>query len=297
MRLLREDGQIPPLTLKLVSPSEEGLKREIDLRALFEDNGGKEVVRVGRHPANDIVLDSLRIPLLLSRFHARIELKRDDGVIVISDANTTNGTYVDNKIVKHGGMEPLTPGCCVSLGGPANVIRDGMMLHNPFRYELVCGQIGDNPQGAPEEGQPLSLAAMGINTNNHNTGNAEAPHGTSPRVYPLTQAPTRRVSVDLAAHGIAPATARLQRQGSLKRARADVPDPQPGWLSELSRATSDIPELDSERDLDALGGGQPPGGKRARTSSSSPRGAGATEGAQDAAGKGKIKGKEAARAA
>lgn len=94
MRLLREDGQIPPLTLKLVSPSEEGLKREIDLRALFEDNGGKEVVRVGRHPANDIVLDSLRIPLLLSRFHARIELKRDDGVIVISDANTTNGTYV-----------------------------------------------------------------------------------------------------------------------------------------------------------------------------------------------------------
>lgn len=30
-------------------------------------------------------------------------------------------SQVDNKIVKHGGMEPLTPGCCVSLGGPANV--------------------------------------------------------------------------------------------------------------------------------------------------------------------------------
>ena len=50
------------------------------------------IMRVGRHPLNEIQLDSVEMPLLLSRFHAYLFHERDR--LSVMDQDTTNGTYV-----------------------------------------------------------------------------------------------------------------------------------------------------------------------------------------------------------
>jgi predicted component of type VI protein secretion system len=49
-------------------------------------------VKIGRHPDCNFVLTSAGIPLLLSRQHAEITF--DGEQFVLSDLDTTNGTYV-----------------------------------------------------------------------------------------------------------------------------------------------------------------------------------------------------------
>ena len=61
-----------------------------------EFNKGRKSVLIGRHPTNDICLESTQIPLLLSRFHSFIEYQVVDGQpkYLLGDRRTTNGTYV-----------------------------------------------------------------------------------------------------------------------------------------------------------------------------------------------------------
>jgi hypothetical protein len=72
------------------------LVTEILLRPLLEaaprTGLGLPTVSVGRHPSNDVVLQSSGIPLLLSRFHSAITFDGEQYTLV--DKTNTNGTYV-----------------------------------------------------------------------------------------------------------------------------------------------------------------------------------------------------------
>ena len=72
------------------------LATEIRLRPLLEaaprTGQGLPALSVGRHPSNDVVLQSSGIPLLLSRFHSAITFDGEQYTLV--DKSNTNGTYV-----------------------------------------------------------------------------------------------------------------------------------------------------------------------------------------------------------
>eukprot|EP00976_Prorocentrum_cordatum_P055514 1120103-Prorocentrum_minimum.AAC.4 len=87
------------MSLVLCTESEagNGLAVEICLEVLLERGSGE--ISIGRHPTNDIVFSSSRLPLLLSRFHAYIG-KNAHG-FYCGDKNTTNGTYVSRSSYVH----------------------------------------------------------------------------------------------------------------------------------------------------------------------------------------------------
>ncbi|HZN18075.1 MAG TPA: FHA domain-containing protein [Micromonosporaceae bacterium] len=76
-------------------------------------------VRIGRDPANDIVLSDLRI----SRFHA--EVRRDASGFQVTDLGSRNGTFVNGQPVSRA---TLTPGDMVSIGRH-ELVFDGKRLH------------------------------------------------------------------------------------------------------------------------------------------------------------------------
>ncbi|HET8662065.1 MAG TPA: FHA domain-containing protein [Micromonosporaceae bacterium] len=76
-------------------------------------------VRIGRDPANDIVLSDLRI----SRFHA--EVRRDASGSHVVDLGSRNGTFVNGQPVSRA---VLTPGDMVSIGRH-ELVFDGKRLH------------------------------------------------------------------------------------------------------------------------------------------------------------------------
>ncbi|KAK3234625.1 hypothetical protein CYMTET_55175 [Cymbomonas tetramitiformis] len=114
-------------------------------------NTGRKSVRVGRHPANDVVLnysDNERIPLLLDRFHAFIECKVIDGdpVYTLGDKRSTNGTYCGPDMIPSGERKRIHHGMIISFGGPMNVQRNDTVNRNPFRFVFF--------ERAPEHAEP-----------------------------------------------------------------------------------------------------------------------------------------------
>lgn len=118
----------------LGSEPDSDILQEFQLHEFF--NMGRKSCRIGRHPANDIVLESERIPLLLSRFHAFIEYQVVDGVpkYILGDKRTTNGTYVGQDMIPSGKQREISHGQTISFGGPQNVMRDNKTQRNPFRF-------------------------------------------------------------------------------------------------------------------------------------------------------------------
>lgn len=96
----------------------------------------ERIWRIGRHPTNDLVLNDARIPLLASRFHARVTRAPDEQTLWIETTSTTNGTYINNVPLRH--MCILRHGDIVTFGGPCNVSRDGRVMRNPFRFAFVA---------------------------------------------------------------------------------------------------------------------------------------------------------------
>ncbi|HET8685000.1 MAG TPA: FHA domain-containing protein, partial [Micromonosporaceae bacterium] len=76
-------------------------------------------MRIGRDPANDIVLSDLRI----SRFHA--EMRRDASGFHVVDLGSRNGTFVNGQPVSRA---VLSPGDMVSIGRH-ELVFDGQRLH------------------------------------------------------------------------------------------------------------------------------------------------------------------------
>jgi len=73
------------------------------------------VIRIGRRSENDLVFDDSGARVV-SSFHAEIRI--EDGIVTIEDLDSTNGVYVDGKIVS---KVNLKPGMFVELGeyGPS----------------------------------------------------------------------------------------------------------------------------------------------------------------------------------
>jgi pSer/pThr/pTyr-binding forkhead associated (FHA) protein len=69
------------------------------------------IVRIGRAPENEIVIDDPGI----SRLHARLE--HEAGVWRIVDCESTNGTRVDNAALRPWQPQALAHGAVVELGG------------------------------------------------------------------------------------------------------------------------------------------------------------------------------------
>ncbi|KAK3240120.1 hypothetical protein CYMTET_12560 [Cymbomonas tetramitiformis] len=117
------------------------LMDNIQLHTIFNtQNDGEKVVRIGRHPANDVVLESVRLALILSAFHCRIELQiQQDGEhrYTLTDMGATNGCYVKSVMIPKNGSRILEDGDAVSLGGPRNVRRGDLVYRNPFCFRFL----------------------------------------------------------------------------------------------------------------------------------------------------------------
>jgi len=85
------------------------------------------VVNVGRADFNDIVLAEPSV----STTHAK--LQRRDGLWVISDLGSTNGTYVEGEPVE--GETPLAPGTTIRFGDVAVLFEP----HDDVAVPLVSG--------------------------------------------------------------------------------------------------------------------------------------------------------------
>lgn len=133
----------PRLILKQISTDEDEV---IDVMSVMERcsrlKGNKPIrfIHIGRHPSNDIVLHSEKIPLLVSRYHTVFEI--GDNKLVLHPTNlttvmmsATNGTYLNNQRIYN--PKVLKLGDIISFGGPKIVVRNNCSYENPFRYQVL----------------------------------------------------------------------------------------------------------------------------------------------------------------
>lgn len=94
------------------------------------------VFSIGRHASNDLILTSEEIPYLASRFHAQICVG-ERGYHWIKDTGSSNGTYVNGVEMKGNMPYMLRPNDTITFGGPSNVVRDGNVKRNPFKFRFI----------------------------------------------------------------------------------------------------------------------------------------------------------------
>lgn len=94
---------------------------DFDVEALLQRvrGAGRDIIRIGRHPGNEVYLDSEDAPLLLSRHHAVMSVNRAVEWEVV-DLNSTNGTYVR---CLRGALSPWS----MRLGPPLGLPRSAEM--------------------------------------------------------------------------------------------------------------------------------------------------------------------------
>ncbi len=95
-----------------VEPSSPGLRVSLPHTA-------NSVLRVGRDPANDVVVDSL----LASRFHLQVESPR--GVLEAVDLDSFNGTFVNGRQIERA---VLIEGDIVEVGDACFAVRGGTLV-------------------------------------------------------------------------------------------------------------------------------------------------------------------------
>ena len=88
-------------------------------------------------------LNSNAIPLLASRRHAEVRYDAGQNQFFIRDNRSTNGTYLNFKLIQPDVDVPLSNGTTVSFGGPQYVIRNGVSSTNPFIFSFT-GVLGDH---------------------------------------------------------------------------------------------------------------------------------------------------------
>ena len=106
----------------------------------------KEVVSIGRNASNDIQIDNLSV----SKNHAKIT--RDRGSYRVVDLNSTNGTYLNEKMVSKAELkhkDVLTVGKhtlevlmdkLYSIDTPREQVNDTMMLTTEKHKEMLKKQ-------------------------------------------------------------------------------------------------------------------------------------------------------------
>lgn len=116
----------------------------------------------GRGAESDIVLNTDRLPLLISRKHAVLSLKNQK--LCIEDKRSTNGTYVNEQRLQPHQSTELHEGSLVSFGGPKLIVREGQQHSNPFVYKLsqvaALTSHGNAAQSAPQAINAGAAAAL-----------------------------------------------------------------------------------------------------------------------------------------
>ena len=117
-------------------------------RVLSETELDKEYITIGRAPDNDIVVDNLAV----SGHHARVLTILNDSFV--EDLHSTNGTYVDNRLVK---KHALRNGEEIMVG--KHVLRyENEQASDDTEFERTM-IIRPDSMGMPEEDGSESLSA------------------------------------------------------------------------------------------------------------------------------------------
>jgi pSer/pThr/pTyr-binding forkhead associated (FHA) protein len=103
------------------------------------------VINIGRADYNDVVLPHESV----STVHAK--LQRREGVWVLVDLDSTNGTFVDGERVS--GEAPITPGALLRFGGVGMMFESSDDTVDPAKGSstrmLQAVKIPPKPGGAP----------------------------------------------------------------------------------------------------------------------------------------------------
>ena len=94
-------------------------RASLSLEERLRDVPEEKTIVIGRNNTNTYVLDVPDLPYLLSRTHANALTDEH----FIYDFKTTNGTYINGKIIEKQKFVKLMHGDIVSFGGPANVLK------------------------------------------------------------------------------------------------------------------------------------------------------------------------------
>ena len=89
------------------------------------------VVNVGRNGMNDIVI----LDRVISGKHAQITVS--DGVYIIEDKNSTNGTYINSKRIPPGHNVQLKPNDEVAFGRIVFVFTHPLLVYRAMRKEVL----------------------------------------------------------------------------------------------------------------------------------------------------------------
>lgn len=142
---------------------------------------------------------TLTVPhALVSRFHCEIDDR--DGVLVVKDLDSLNGTYINNLKIK--GEQPLLPGELLTLG---NIT---------FRADYTCAKCPTSPSAA----KPAVKSA----------GKPSLAHSASAK-GPARQAPSSAASAEeVAPAGVTPPEDHQERPQTTHPGKKDATDHRPG---------------------------------------------------------------------
>ncbi|GAA6010087.1 hypothetical protein JCM11491_005861 [Sporobolomyces phaffii] len=127
--LLSSSGEASSTTANATNSNGGGdtLDRPTRYELIRPSFGGKATYTIGRHPKNDLRLNSPKV----SNNHARITLSERDGLVKLEDLST-NGTFVRGIKIGKNRVTILEPGDSI-IFGPASVD-----FGNDFRYVFQC---------------------------------------------------------------------------------------------------------------------------------------------------------------
>jgi pSer/pThr/pTyr-binding forkhead associated (FHA) protein len=80
--------------LRRVVGGDASIVSEVSLASLMTPGEGPQSIRAGRHPSNDVILDTDSPPLLCSRFHSLLQYDHAVQACVVVDLGSSNGTFV-----------------------------------------------------------------------------------------------------------------------------------------------------------------------------------------------------------
>jgi pSer/pThr/pTyr-binding forkhead associated (FHA) protein len=119
-------------------------------------------IRVGRSPDVDLQL----VHPLVSRVHAEIEMQ-DDGTFIVSDLGSSNGTVVNDQILKDGkresnGETSLQIGPYVLRLSPGSVIQEETFLSNVSRNPSGRVRLDSGLRVLLVDGKPVVEGLTGL---------------------------------------------------------------------------------------------------------------------------------------
>lgn len=109
----------------------------------------EQIWRIGRHPSSNMLIHDAQNPLLASRYHAQITRAPDQHSLWLEDTGSTNETYVNNVPIR-GALYMLRHGDIVCFGGPSNILLNGEVTPNPFRFEYISPSVASSALVSPQ---------------------------------------------------------------------------------------------------------------------------------------------------